>query len=61
MQPRTVALSRNGHIYVFRYWPGHEDAIIDEIMRLAQGPDTDLDWIDAARLSFQITQQAVMA
>jgi hypothetical protein len=58
MTTRTLSLVKNGHKYVFRYPSGYEDEVVDEIMRLAEDPDTDFDWLDAATLSFQVTQYA---
>lgn len=43
---------------MFRYAPGQEDKVVEEIMQLAEREDTPLDWLDAATLSFQITQHA---
>ena len=58
MDVRTLSLTRDGHTYVFRYTPGCEDEVVDEIMLLADRPDAHIDWLDAATLSFQITQYA---
>jgi hypothetical protein len=43
---------------LFRYSTGYEDEVVDEIMRLADDPQSDLNWVDAAALSFQVTQYA---
>jgi len=56
MTKRELCLSKDGHDYVFRYRPGYEGEIIDEIMRLADDAETKLDWTDAAMLSFQVAQ-----
>ncbi len=58
MTKRTLTLSKGGHQYVFRYAPGWEDDIVDAVMELAEDPATPLDWLDAATLSFQVTQHA---
>jgi len=58
MTTRTISLVKGGHKYIFRYSSGCEDEVVDEIMRLAEDPRSDLDWLDAATLSFQITQYA---
>jgi len=58
MTTRTLSLVKGGHKYVFRYSPGCEDDIIDAIMELADSDRTPLSWLDAATLSFQVTQNA---
>lgn len=58
MSIRTVTLIRNGHRHVFRYRRGDESRVIEEICRQAQSGQTGLDYVDAAMLSFQVTQQA---
>ncbi len=57
MTTQILSLDKDGHSYVFRYSPGSEDETVDEIMRLAGDANTNLDWMDAAKLSFQIAQQ----
>jgi hypothetical protein len=58
MTPRTVSLTKNGHTFVFRYPAGQEDLVVEEIMYLADDRAVDFDWIDAATLSFQVTELA---
>ncbi len=58
MSTRTLTLVKAGHKYVFRYGPGREREIIDHIMRLAEDGGSNLDWMDAAMLSFQVTHDA---
>ena len=58
MATRTLSLTKHGHRYLFRYSTGYEDEVVDEIMRLADDPESDLNWVDAAALSFQVTQYA---
>ncbi len=58
MTTRTVSLDKAGHSFMFRYAPGQEDKVVEEIMQLAEREDTPLDWLDAATLSFQIAQHA---
>jgi len=58
MTTRTLTLAKGGHKYVFRYAPGYEDDVVDEIMRLAEDAQTNLDWLDAATLSFQVAHYA---
>ena len=56
MTTRTLSLVKGGHKYVFRYSPGCEDDILDSIMELAESDASPIDWLDAATLSFQVTQ-----
>jgi len=52
---RTLILDKGGHQYVLRYVPGSEESVMDELARLAEDPDSRLDWLDAAAMSFQVT------
>jgi len=61
MQVRNLTFAKDGHTFVFRYAPGCEDEVVDEIMQLAEDEDCTLDWLDAATLSFQIAQHAAGA
>jgi hypothetical protein len=61
MATRTLSLVKDGHRYVFRYATGSEDAVLDEILRLAESADANFDWLDAATLSFQVTHYAATA
>ena len=56
MKMRTLTLATQGHSYLFRYAPGCEDAVVDEIMILADDSDAPFDWLDAATLSFQVAR-----
>jgi len=60
MSHKTLTLVKSGHKYVFRYSPGNESEIVDEIARLAENPKANLDWLDAATLSFQVAQGAAV-
>ena len=59
MDTRTLTVAKEGVTFAFRYVPGREDEVVDEIIRLAEDPRTGLGWMDAARLGFQITQHAL--
>jgi len=56
MTTRTLSLVKGGHKYIFRYCPGCEDEMLDAIMELAESQQSPVDWLDAATLSFQVTQ-----
>jgi hypothetical protein len=58
METRELTIDKGGLTYVFRFAPGREGEVVDEIIRLTEDPATGLDWLDAARLGFQITQYA---
>jgi len=58
---RTLNLTKGDHTYVFRYAPGCEDLILDEIAALAEDDGCDLDWLDAATLGFQVARSAAIA
>jgi hypothetical protein len=58
MTLRTVSLSKDGDTWVFRYPAGQEDRIVEEIMYLADDRGSAFDWMDAATLSFQVTELA---
>ena len=59
MDIRAITLEKKGVTYVFRYAPGREEEVVGEIIRLAEDPAAELDWLDAAQLGFQITQHAL--
>lgn len=60
MAMRTIHLTKDGHSFVFRYETGCEDDIVDSLMCLAETDSCPIDWLDAATLSFQVTQRAAM-
>ena len=60
IEMRTLSLVKGGRCYVFRYPSGREEAIIDAISQLAEDDRTDLDWLDAATLCFQVAHHAAI-
>ena len=58
MSSIVLGLVKEGHQYLFRYPAGSEDRVVDEIVRLVEDDRMNLDWLDAANLSYQITQYA---
>jgi len=56
MKAKTIRFAKEGHHYIFRYGPGMQDELIDQVMNLAENPDCNIDWLDAATLSFQVAQ-----
>ncbi len=59
MDIRQLSLQKAGRTFVFRYAAGREDEVVEEIIRMAEDPSAEVDWLDAARLGFQITQHAL--
>ena len=55
---RTLSIEKDGHLYMFRYTPGCEDHVVEELVSLAENPEHRIDWLDAATLSFQVTHHA---
>lgn len=55
METRTLTLEKDGHLYLFRYTPGSEDAVVEELMYQADDCSLNFDWMDAAALCFQVT------
>ena len=58
MEQRILQFNKSGQHYCFRYAPGAEAEVIDQLMTLAEDSATDLDWLDAATLSYQVAQEA---
>ncbi|MBI5724664.1 MAG: hypothetical protein HZA50_11945 [Planctomycetes bacterium] len=58
MRTRTVSLTRAGQKFVFRYLPGQEKDVLDEIVRIALDLDGDLDMVDAMALCCQVAVSA---
>ena len=58
MSTKLLTFVREGHTYIFRYSVGCENEIIDVLMQLADDDNNVLDWLDAATLSFRVTQYA---
>jgi hypothetical protein len=52
-----VVLVKHGQQYVFRYEPGSEGKMLQGLVELVRDPDCELDWFDAAVLSYQMGQQ----
>ena len=55
---RTMRFAKNGQYYIFRYRNDMQDEMIDHIMDMAESGEYNVDWLDAATLSFQIAQHA---
>ena len=53
-EPRQLTLIKKGQYYLFRYQPGDEAALIQNLIDKAEDPHCALDWFDAAVLSHQM-------
>ena len=53
-QRRCLSLAKGHHRYVFTYHEGRESELLASFVDLAERPDADFDWYDAAVLSFQM-------
>lgn len=53
-QRRCLSLAKGRHRYVFDYHEGCESELLASFVELAERPDADFDWFDAAVLSFQM-------
>ena len=58
MSTRTLELEKNGHIFVVRYGVGLEDEVVEHLMMMADDRESEFDWMDAATMSFEVTQFA---
>jgi len=58
MTTKTMRFAKGGQNYIFRYRYDMQDEMIDHIMGLAESDKYNVDWLDAATLSFQISQHA---
>ncbi|MHC4294054.1 MAG: hypothetical protein ACYSTL_00545 [Planctomycetota bacterium] len=57
MTMHSLDLTKGEHKYLFRYAPGSEENVIAELMRLTEDTNNEVDWLDAATLSFQVTHK----
>lgn len=55
--PRCLSMVKGRHRYVFRYPEGCEAELLGSFVALANNPESEFDWFDAAVLSYQMGQQ----
>jgi hypothetical protein len=60
MAPSVLILDKGGRKYVFRYAPGYEGVVMEHLWQLVEDGRSELDWLDAATLSFLIVCQAAL-
>ncbi|TFG50808.1 MAG: hypothetical protein E4H40_00505 [Candidatus Brocadiia bacterium] len=56
---RQLVLNKGKEKFIFRYYTGSEDKLIDALIDQAKNPATNFDWFDAAVLSFKLTQSLI--
>ncbi len=54
---RCLSMVKGEHRYVFRYVEGGESQLLGSFVALANDPESEFDWFDAAVLSYQMGQQ----
>jgi hypothetical protein len=51
---RQIVLEKSGQRYVFRYAPGEEPRVMEDLAGMARDPACALGWFDAAVASHQV-------
>tara|TARA_Y100000310_G_scaffold345365_1_gene464170 strand:+ start:836 stop:1069 length:234 start_codon:yes stop_codon:yes gene_type:complete len=51
---RQLVLDKDGQRYIFRYQSGEESKVLASLMEMARDPSSEMDWFDAAILSYQM-------
>lgn len=51
---RRLSLVKGNHRYVFQYVDGCEPQLVGAFVSLADDPNSEFDWFDAAILSYQM-------
>lgn len=54
---RCLSMVKGRHRYVFRYEEGAEPHLLASLVALADDPESEFDWFDAAVLSYQMGHQ----
>jgi len=57
MEIRQIFLNKGKHRFCFRYRVGREDELISSFAALADDPEQNFDWFDAAVLSYTVGRQ----
>lgn len=60
MNMQTLSMTAGGQHYLFRYESGQEDRVVDEVMRLADDPETPFGWPEAAQMCFRAVHSATV-
>jgi len=54
---RCLSMAKGRHRFVFRYVEGTEADLLASFVELANDPDSEFDWFDAAVLAYEMGQQ----
>ena len=54
---RCLSMVKGRHRFVFRYAEGMESELLASFVALANDPNSEFDWFDAAVLSYQLGHQ----
>ena len=54
MEPKQLTLVKGDERFIFRYLRGAEATVLDSLIDMASDEACELDWFDAAVLSYQI-------
>jgi hypothetical protein len=54
---RCLSMVKGKHRFVFRFQEGYESELLGSFVALANDPNSEFDWFDAAVLSYQMGQQ----
>ncbi|HPS53607.1 MAG TPA: hypothetical protein PLK08_08640 [Phycisphaerae bacterium] len=54
MDIHNIAIKKPQRTYVLRYAEGSEEQAVEEVMRWADDPSHEIDWQDAADISWRI-------
>lgn len=55
---KRLSLAKGREKFVFYYRAGQESAVLAAVLELADDPESPVDWLDAAVLSFQMGRGA---
>lgn len=54
MDIHTIAMKKPKRLYVLKYSEGSEERAVEEVMRWADDPACEIDWQDAANISWRV-------
>jgi hypothetical protein len=56
---QQLVLNKGTEKFIFRYYGGCEDKLLDALIEQAKDNRTNFDWFDAAVLSYKLTQSLI--
>ena len=57
---RCISMAKGKHRFVFQYVEGLESELLASFVALANDPESEFDWFDAAVLSYQMGRRLEM-